>query len=329
MNRHAPRWPAVLGAIVCTCFTAFALFRDVRSFSDIGASQAAIVVFVVVAIISGYYAKHSTSWSDRLIMWFLFISCTLGAVGLGSGRTGAMIEEKHTIVEHAQQAQSDHRQRLAELRKDRDDARSKLPQLEANLREAQKFYETRCKLGPKNCDAAKPGLDTASEALTHAQERRDKLDNNYSDLSKQVIDTRPPPAPNADLNQFARVVSLFTSSKAVAKEWVETLWPFVLAIVAELGMIALSHRAFESKPQPSLVIAPVQVKGTRRTSEGATVTVLRIANDLGMTPKTVRKYLNNRLDIERPVEGWVFTPTEAEEVKQRIVLLKSSPGAPN
>lgn len=330
MPHNLSRWPTGVLAVICLLSVLFAVFRDVRSVSDVGPNQVAIILGISVALGAAHYAPY-LGWGWRIVAGIIFIAATITSVGLSGGRSHAMLEEKLDTSTYASTRDTQLDTRIRALDKERAASAAKLPALEQALTLAQKEQKAQCarKNNEDRCDAATLAMNTADKALERAQSDHRTADERYNTLADKQLATAPPPKPNAELNSITEIWALFTGSTFdSARDAVYKVWPYFQAIMGELATIFFAHLTFSQRKPPTIVIPPTPVKAAPRAAPDATVTIAQLAAATGMEKKNLRKTLR-RLNVERPAEGWVFTAAEAKDIHQRITLLRSTSTAPN
>ena len=326
MPHNLARWPAAILALVCFSSVIAAVFRDVRQVSDLGPNHIYILLGMFAALGAVHYAQYMKSWW-RVLCWTVAISATITSVGLSAGRNRALLDEKVDASQHSSTGTLKLEERLQELKAKRQELHGKLPQLERSLADAQKEQKTQCsrKSNEDRCDASTLAMDTAKKMLDDTKKDHRTASNDYDKLFSDLITAKPAQRPNAELNSITEVWQLLSrSTLEEAQHSVYTLWPYFLAMLGELGTILFAHIALGHREPPSTVVIPPAPVKANRAPANATVTLAQIAKELGMSQKNARKVVRNKLKMDRPIDGWKFTPADAETLKQRIVLAQAN-----
>ncbi len=304
------RSPAALAfAIICIIGTIIVVFGKVVAGTEPPTiNHLYIALALTVTLGSGHYMWESFSegkfgWVLGVFLSILFIVGTIVCVAMSGSRSAAIFEQK----EHDFTETTNKRARLVtdiEVQQSRvDDATAKHDQADKYLQEKLAAVDEECSGGEgKICKGKALPLENAKQRTADLYSKLTEATNKLNDLKKDLADIPVPQEPNLELVEMARVyVTIFGGDVQSVKKKLQTVFPYLLALITEFGAIVFNLKAWGERPR--IVTQHI--------------TLVEIAEELKIPARQARKIVR-QLNVPRPPEGWVWKRLDADTIKAQI-----------
>jgi hypothetical protein len=309
-------WSAFTYGTACIVGTIIVLYGHIRGIDDLTITHLYISLALIVALGSGHFMWDAFSdgrfgWIRGLAFTLLFVVGTVICVGMSGGRSSAVIEAN-------ERAQVNIEVKRKQLASRATSARNAADAAHALSDERQKEADTAARVKRAECDKGKgiicngktESFNTADAAAKEFYDRFKEADIVATTIQKELDALPPPTEANAELRSFAKVYALITGTdEASSENAMKQLLPYLLALITEFGGITFYKHAFGAK---QVIIDTVRE-----------VSIAEISRELAIEPRIARKVVR-QLNIARPPQGWSWPRNEADIIKQRIAVARST-----
>jgi hypothetical protein len=314
-------------AIICFACTLIILFGHIRSRQDLTVIHLYILVSFAVSIGAGYLMEHARV-STSIAFGAIFVIATGVCVVLSGSRSHASLEAKMREASLHNQARDELALRTEAAHKSLTQAQKLLDDYTRTINKSIEAAADQCSTGKgSRCAGHEQGVTLRTAREHQLTSARDAARDTFNKLTQSLHDT-PAVTANPELAPLASLTAaLFSLSEDKAMHVVITVLAYALAVLTEFSGItfmnfALSYRA---TPAASSAISPALTINSARAQPAAhthatsvpDIPLADIARELKLDPRVARKRVRE-LGISKPVQGWSFPSTVAEDIKKRL-----------